>query len=70
MSAPHIQCLTCKHLGHCRETSADKVMASYKCERWEETRPEIYAARYNIVTKFGRKGVEAVVTQDLQQEDD
>lgn len=63
------QCINCGHLGSCSETSADKVMTGYYCSRWQETAPEVYAARYQIVQLFGRSGLQAVISKDLKEED-
>jgi hypothetical protein len=70
MSSPQYQCLNCLNLGHCSETDVDKVIANYCCASWKEVQPEIYAARYKIVTLFGRQGVQAVIHKDLKDEED
>lgn len=64
------QCINCNNLGHCAETSVDKVIAGYLCAEWAEVSPEIYAARYRIVTMFGRQGVQAVVQKELKEEEE
>jgi len=71
MSSPSpYQCINCGHLGHCSETDADKVMTGYSCTRWKEVRPEVYAARLNIVNLFGKQGINAIVQKDLKEEED
>lgn len=62
------QCINCNHLGHCPETSDEKVMAGYYCSRWQETSPEVYSARYQIVQLFGKSGLKAVISKDLKED--
>ncbi len=68
MNGP-FQCINCKRLGHCAETNEDKVLSGYYCDRWEEVRPEILAARQQIIQLFGKQGVKAVVSSDQDEED-
>ena len=68
MSGP--QCINCVHLGHCADTSAEKVVQGYVCSRWQEASQEVYAARYQIVQLFGKSGLKAVISKDLKEEDD
>ena len=68
MSDPLHQCINCNHLGSCPETDVDKVMEGYSCQRWEEVRPEVYAARIQVVNLFGKPGLKAVVQKDLKED--
>lgn len=63
------QCINCKHLGHCTETSEEKVLSGYHCDRWTEVNPDVYAARQNIIKLFGKQGVKAVISSDQDEED-
>ncbi len=64
------QCINCSNLGHCSETSPDRVMEGYVCSRWQEVSQEVYAARYQIVQLFGKSGLKAVISKDLKEEED
>ncbi len=69
MSEPRpYQCINCERLGQCTETDADKVLASYVCDRWKECSPEVYAARCQAVQLFGRSGILAAIAKDLKED--
>ncbi len=68
-SSPY-QCINCIHLGHCTETSPEKLMAGYYCSRWQEALPEVYAARHQAIQLFGISGLKAVISKDLKEEED
>lgn len=68
MTPPPYQCINCENLGGCRETDVDKVLAMYCCERWKEVEPAVYAARLDVFRLFGRAGLKAIVSKELEED--
>ncbi len=66
MTAPY-QCINCSLAGCCKETSVDKILAMYCCERWKEVEPAVYAARLDILKLFGREGLKAIISKEMEE---
>lgn len=67
MTTPY-QCINCGHLGRCKETSIEKILASYCCERWKEVEPAVYAARLEVFKLFGREGLKAIISKEMEED--
>lgn len=63
------ECVTCKHINNCATVTPKKIMEHYRCEDWEEVeRPGEVQARCDIITKFGERGLEALIDAEAKEE--
>ena len=49
------ECLACYRLQKCRETSVEKVLASYTCQLFEPVAEAVYRARSDAMQKYGEQ---------------
>lgn len=60
-------CISCKRLGRCNTTDAEKVLSNYVCDLYEEVeRPEETKARQDIIVMYGEAGVTALVSPETE----
>ena len=62
------ECMNCSRLGRCRDVDIVKLTNHYRCDRWEEVKPEELQARLDSIQKFGPAAMQAIIT--LSQEED
>ena len=56
------ECVTCYRLGACRTVDAQKLLAHFVCEHYEEVhRPEEVHARCDVINKYGAAGLRALI---------
>lgn len=62
--------MTCAKLGTCTETSVTKVLTAYTCPIYTPVVEPVYEARWDTIQKYGRAGVEAMVSRPMHPDDD
>jgi len=69
MSLPQsANCTSCKRLGDCTETSIERVLSNYKCDRWETVDEGILLARVDSITRYGIAAVQALLVLEDDNE--
>lgn len=63
------ECITCKHINNCQTVTPQKILEHFRCHDWEEVeRPAEVEARCDIITKFGERGLEALINPEATEE--
>lgn len=62
------ECLTCSCIARCNEVTPEKVLSHYVCVNYQEVKElEKVQARYEIITKFGESGMNALFNPDNEE---
>jgi len=64
-----VSCLGCQRLGVCQEATADKILASYCCDRWQAAPEAAYHARLVTISRHGRAAAQVLVDLERAQQD-
>lgn len=63
------ECLACKKVESCMETSISKLKSGYTCPLFEEVAEPIYTARYNLICQFGEEmALRAIMNRETKEE--
>lgn len=66
------ECVTCKYLEQCSNTSIEKILSHFLCELFEEVPNEeqVVKARCDIINKFGNAGLVALAPYKKEKPDE
>lgn len=65
------ECLACKKVETCLETSISKLKNGYTCPLFEEVAEPIYTARYNLICQFGEEmALKAIMNRETKEEEE
>lgn len=56
------ECLNCDRMGDCTETSEERALQKYSCDRWAPAQNAVVAARNQIMQDYGNQGLQSILT--------
>lgn len=56
------ECLNCKMIGNCSDTSAEKATLKYFCPKWEPAEEAVVQARNQMLLDFREQGLQSILT--------
>lgn len=65
------ECLACKKVQTCTETSIQRLKSGYTCPLFEEVPEPVYTARYDLIQMYGEEmALRAIMNRATKEEEE